>query len=97
MLQASNQKSVLPTPAEAVVQCRLLPGDTLCLGWHAEQLRGDRGRRRSSADAFALARPLVAQKCIRQGGADGQHSEELLPRSQQIADAVAWVATLFAF
>jgi acetylornithine deacetylase/succinyl-diaminopimelate desuccinylase-like protein len=29
MLQGSNQENVLPTSAEAIVQCRLLPGDTV--------------------------------------------------------------------
>lgn len=29
MLQGSNQENVLPVSAEAIVQCRLLPGDTL--------------------------------------------------------------------
>jgi len=29
MLQGSNQENVLPVSAEAIVQCRLLPGDTI--------------------------------------------------------------------
>jgi acetylornithine deacetylase/succinyl-diaminopimelate desuccinylase-like protein len=29
MLKGSNQENVLPVSAEAIVQCRLLPGDTV--------------------------------------------------------------------
>jgi len=61
MLQGSNQENVLPVSAEAIVQCRLLPGDTI-EGVRAALVKavGDAKVEITPTKAFGSGKPMPA-------------------------------------
>jgi len=62
MLQASNQENVLPTSAEAIIQCRLLPGDAPDAVRDAlVKAAGDAKVDISPARPWGAGRPMPAQ------------------------------------
>ncbi len=62
MLQGSNQENVLPVSAEAVVQCRLLPGDTIG-GVRDDLVKvvGDAGVEVTATRDMGAGKPMSAQ------------------------------------